>query len=156
MSTCSHDVGEEGQEPCQGLHVKMPKFSSDLMHEALIAEDENTLLRRIYIDIRQHPQDPSSSTTAIGIALDAFMTPRPWWIVLKEVVVDPRKHNHTLSSVTDSYTPKSTHFVFHIFLIRHSPLLEPMLRIIAGVQYPPPEVCEQTRMQGDNYLHYML
>ena len=74
---CSLEFGEEGTEQCQGLHVKISHFSPNLLEEVL-NEDDSTLTRRIYIDIHQHPNNPSTSNSAIGAALDAFLAPRPW------------------------------------------------------------------------------
>ena len=128
-----------GIERCQGLHVKIYHFSPSVLNIALNEERDNTLLRQIYLDI--HCTHLNAVTT-IGEALDAYLAPRPWWMVSRQAVSDSHKLNHT------SVHSSTIHAVYHVLLLRHFVLLEPMFRKVAEVQYPPVQICEQTSLRG--------
>lgn len=130
-ATCSTKMGEEGHEICLGVHIKFHKFADDIFETHAAEYDDNFVVRELFFDIHDHVH--ANNTIHIGRALDAFLAPRPWWIIVKEKSVERTKHANSIL----------TH---HICLIRLYQAHEPHMRMLASIQYPPRSGCESSKL----------
>jgi hypothetical protein len=131
-SECLHEddgVGVVGTDSCLAAHLRfVDKHDDAPFLRALYQFDENPLVRRIYIDAMALPIH--GNVSVIGHAMDEFLTPRPWWMVIAEKY--KIHHEHADRQTT------------HAFLMRFNPLHEKHLRTVAMIQFPPSEVCAET------------
>lgn len=130
---------DEGIDSCFGLHFKLSSHIEDFLLSTLMETDANKLIRQVLIDIHDHSHATEyriASPSSAGHILDDFLTPRPWWIVVKESLVQRHKHqNHSLSGS-----------IYHLFLHRQWHKLEPQLNQISKMQYPPSSECRDTKL----------
>lgn len=140
-TTCSTTWGEDGATQCLGVHIKFHGFVKSTFLAVLDQFDNNNLVRRLNVDIREHYHTPVNAM--VGSSVDDFLSPRPWWMVAVEGLSDQR-HNRSMDSVIRNH---------HIKLLRYSQQMEPHLRLMAGVQFPPPSVCKETKLMVGRMLN---
>lgn len=179
-ANCSPDLGvEDGTSICRAVRIKWSgdegKVTSqsarrikELFEKTLSEDDPNHLVRRMYIDIHTdtlkiEAQPSTSATTSLDIntifgeALDMFLTPRPWWVITKEIYGDRKSALHSIDPPSGSSTEAGAGVGagtdtktgggqrIHISLLRFSQRHEPHLRFLASVQYPPTaSICAKT------------
>lgn len=111
-------------------HIKL----ANLLHQA----DELVSVRKIIIHIRKSSSSKYFHSVnyirSIGALVDEYLTPRPWWKVVKEpfdwtaAVLPASEHLPTLTVVLDRYLYSwEEHF-----------------RYLVSVQFPPKEVCSRS------------
>jgi hypothetical protein len=133
---CSAILGFSEEEDCKAILLKFHKFTVDSFLKILESLDNDLHVRRIYIDIADSKRH--NHYQLLGDALDIFLTPRTWWIIVVEDYF--RRDYHKNPVRDDSFRGNCS----HIFLLRYRQQWEAHLKRRALVQYPPDEVCLQT------------
>ena len=123
---------------CMTAHAKFLYAAELNILQFLEHEDSNELVRHISIKFI------NSDALNVNKAFDSFVTPRPWWVIKEEpyawqsglVLHDEKPHLDTHGQLK-SHNLEVTYAT--LSRIKHE--LECRMKHLAGVQFPPEEVC---------------
>lgn len=127
-SCTSKFYDQHPSEPCLFIKLEFKLFDAILIENSFISEDLDMHIRRLHIYIDEKDETIVDKLSSL---LDKILLTRPWWIIIKESYYGHREHHHQT----------------HIFLLRHKTEYERRLRLMAAIQYPPLELCKETKLQ---------
>lgn len=149
---CSMELGEYGNKECKLAHVEVSitEYNRNLLLDTLLKIDGNYVIRRIYIQIINYSRNLTRSR--LGSDMDTFLTPRPWWIILKEKYVGNSVQLHSQGFKSSQHTGNSLHHA-SFTLLRYKQEYEPRLRYLAALQYPPLEECGNMKLLIGHFVN---
>jgi hypothetical protein len=134
---CDTEYGKHGSKQCLYAHLRLPHDDLTTLVGTLDELDSNNLVRRIFMKVHMH--DTNASALAVDTQLDVFLTPKPWWLIISE---EPQARD-----------AEEHKYVYNVYLLRYTQLMEGWLRLIANIQYPPTEAdCAQTPLKVVRYI----
>jgi hypothetical protein len=136
------DPTSRNSSKCYGLTATI--FFENITHiklESLLRQaDELVTVRKIVIHIKKSSNSKflvfhsSNSIRSIGNLVDEYITPRPWWKVIKE------PFDWTFAGLPSSDLPSTLTVILDRYLFSW----EDHFRYLVSVQFPPKEVCSRS------------
>ena len=159
--TCSKKMGvTTDQEMCMSVTLRMKKISGEALVRELSRLDSGGSVDANFLIRRLHIVTPEADPMVINHALDAFLEPRPWWLIRRELITGLERfdtsiwsHNATAEDIL--HTDLNNHDkpgayvgkLSHITLQRYEAKMEAHLHQVGAVQFPPASACASSRMK---------
>lgn len=149
---CSSQLGKLGNESCYTTRIEYritKYFDKSMFTSILHNEDIDLHIREISIHVmKQYSHSmkilPNISED-IGVALDTFLTPRPWWIPVRDRY---HSHSHIQSGNISHKHQQGFKLIADIILLRQHQYHEPRIKFHSAIQFPPNDtICSQFPMR---------